>query len=169
MFTNARFISMLAIGGSLGLVGLGCAVEERSCPRVAGEFAALYTPVQTSCQPLATVYTVPFDSGRHGVQESNKDFGYQIVKTEVEATGCTVRMTQSVIKDAPAGSGGAPLLEQRIRGEALTIDGKDRVTGMVEMIRYDEMQQVTCSGMYDATFTQKAATSSSTAGSTLGN
>jgi hypothetical protein len=125
----------------------------------------LYTPVQTNCQPLTTVYKVPFDSGKRGVQETNVNQGYQRIKTEIEATGCTISMTQSIIKK----TADSEQLSQKIKGGLLSVDAKDRVTGMVELTLYDENQNETCRGMYDATFTQTAPTSSSTAGSTLGN
>lgn len=168
MNTNAPRTSMLAIAASLALIGLGCSVDEKTCPRVAGEFVALYTPVtpvQASCDPLATVYKVPFDSGKRGVQETNVNLGYERIKTEIEATGCTLSMTQSVIKK----TADSEQLEQKIKGGSLNVDAKDRVTGLVEMIRYDANQQVICSGMYDATFTQMAPTSSSTASSPTGS
>ena len=72
------------------------------------------------------------------------------IKTEIEATGCTVSMTQSIIKK----TAGTEWIEQRIRGASLSIDAPDRITGLVEIVRYDESQKVACSGMYEATFTQ---------------
>ena len=122
----------------------------RACPVPAGEFNALYTPVQTTCEPLTTAYKVLFNSGGRGAQETNVNLGTQRIKTDVVATGCTVSMTQSVIQK----TADSERIEQRIRGASLTIEATDRITGVVEITRYDESQQVTCSGQYDATFTQ---------------
>jgi hypothetical protein len=110
-------------------------------------FDATYVPVQTNCAPLSPIYKVPFDPGVRGVNETNMNFVDKKVKTQIVLKGCSVSMTQTVTNMAGQ-------LELQISGPELSVDGKSKVSGLVDVTRYDANQQVMCAGKYDAKFTQ---------------
>jgi hypothetical protein len=84
---------------------------------------------------------VPLDGGSSGVNTTIQRLASGDVTTEVVVRGCSLRVTQTVTN-----AQGAPVLQ--IDAETLSIDGDGVVRGSVDVTRFDENQQVECTGVY---------------------
>jgi hypothetical protein len=135
---------------------LACGADEVSCPTVSGIYEPLYVLRQGNCAPLTSTYRVPFDGGNSGVNMTQQRFTNVDVTTEIVMKGCTVRMTQTVADKMG-------LRQLQIDGEALSIKNENKIAGVVELVQFDDLQQVACAGLYDATFTKNVGTTGAAA------
>lgn len=145
-------IRLTLIAMSCALVGIGCRPEEQTCPRVAGQFQALYTPLTGSCGEVLAPPRVAIVDGPQPVQTSILTFPNGRLTTEVVRRGCTVQMTQ--LFESP--SAGKP--QSYITGPDLAVQSANELRGLVSMTRYDTQGNVACSGSYDAHLVKESAT-----------
>lgn len=136
---------------------VGCAAEAGTCPRVAGYYQPLYTPVSTTCAAVP-VFPVPFE----GPNNTKTDYlGNAQVSTEVVMKGCTVRMYQTVASRAGT-------VSLQIQGETLSIKSESELDGLVTVKQFDTMGQPACGGTYNAQFSKGTVTSGGAASSSVG-
>lgn len=148
----SRFSTLLFAAWSVCLLLVGCAVEDASCPSAEGVYQPLYVPLQGgTCGPISNPNRVRVEVGRNGGSVMRIEmFANADVTTEVVMKGCSMRITQMVAEDG--------LVKSRIDGDPIYIENENELTGMVQLMRWDDQGQLACSGMYDARFTKSAVT-----------
>lgn len=127
--------------------GLGCKPEEKTCPKVFGTFKPEYYPLETNCEPIDPIYNLPIEDSRSGVATTTQNNYHREISTEVILRGCTLGMTQTVRNVDTL------LTEQVIQSDHLSVDSENKLTGLVEVTKYDADKKPRCSGMYNAIFT----------------
>jgi hypothetical protein len=132
------------------MLGSSCAAEELSCPRVAGQFQALYTPLQGTCGYISDPLMVLIDDKPQSVQTNILMFGNGRLTTDIVMMGCSVQMTQQFESVGK--------LETYIAAPELAVESANELSGQISMWRYDTVGNLACSGVYDARFVKETAT-----------
>jgi hypothetical protein len=145
MRTPARMLFAIAC-----LAPAGCNQTIENCESVGGMYEAQYVALSGDCGPITNPHRVPFDGGNSGVNTTMQTLSTARVVTEIVMTGCTARMTQTVEQGT--------VIRSRIHGSPINIQNQHELTGIVDVMRFDETGQISCSGLYNAVFTKRTVT-----------
>jgi hypothetical protein len=137
---------LLSLGGVLGL---GCAAEELGCPRVAGQFQPLYTPLSGSCGAIADPLLVNIDDVPQASQTNILMFGNGRLTTEVVLRGCSVQMIQQFEA--------SDRLQTYLEARELNVENANELNGQVSMFRYGADGNISCWGVYQARLLKETA------------
>jgi len=132
-----------------GVLGLSCTAEEVACPRVAGQFQPLYTPLSGSCGVIADPMLVKIDDVPQASQTSILMFGNGRLTTEVMLRGCSVQITQQFEA--------SDRLQTYLEARELSVESANELAGQVSMFRYGPDGNVSCWGVYQARLLKETA------------
>lgn len=156
---SARYTGSLAIRMSLlrltlftlVLGTLGCSQDPEVCPRVAGQFQPLYTPLAVTtpspvpyCSQGPDLLRVDIDDTPKPVQTNVVTLSTGRLTTEVVRRGCTVQMSQLFESPGP----GQPQLY--LSATDLVVHSATEMSGPISMTRYSADGNIACWAPYHA-------------------
>jgi hypothetical protein len=130
-------------GAILGtsIASSGCLGEDEACSKVTGEFMAVHTAVEGTCQLLQpTRYS--FENPKTIATVYETDMGGTLV-TDVNRMGCTMAVTKTRLDN-----------ENQTRWQMignLDVDNSKKITGVMTRYEWSADGQIVCQGLYDTT------------------